>query len=646
MKQIFIGLLALFISVSAVSAQDTAAVNAVSKAMVAVGKKDWDAARQAAKPAGLVGIDIVDWHRLRGLNGTFDEYITFLDRRPDWPGLPLMRKSGESKIPKNATPSKVIKYFTDQAPRTGVGSLRLAAALKTNGRENEANAELIRAWRTMPMSEGVEKAYLARHGTLLADQHNARIDMLLWENQTTNAKRMTTVVSGGHRTLAKARLGLKVKVNGVDTLIAAVPKELRNDPGLAHDRFEWRAKKARPEDAMTLMLATSTSAKALGRPDKWSGRRRTYARQMMRNGDAKTAYKLASQHYLTEGDDFIDLEWLAGYIALTDLNDPKTALKHFQRFRAAVASPISLGRAGYWEGRAHEAMGEDENARAAYAFGAEFQTSFYGLLAAEKVDMPMHAALTGREQYPNFTDTPHGNSSVFQAAMLFQKAGYPLLFTRYTRHLAEVLTPQERGALAQIALDLDETYAALYLAKYSARSGDVLMRSYYPVTDVLQGGLPVPEELALSIARRESEFYPTVVSHAGARGLMQLMPRTAKAMAKKVGVSFNLNKLTADPAYNVVLGSAYLRELMDDTDAYYPFVAAGYNAGPSRPIKWAKTYGDPRRSTEAAVDWIEHIPFRETRNYVMRVMESLPVYRARLTGETSPLMLSQELTGG
>lgn len=622
-------------------------MDAVNKAMVFIAEKDWKGARRVVKPAGQVGYDIVDWHRLRGLNGDFNEYIEFLDRRADWPGLPLMRKSGESKIPRDAKPAKVLAYFADQEPRTGTGAIRLAAALKATGEQNKSEAELIRAWRTMPMSEGVEKAYLARHSAVLTPHHNARMDMLLWTDQTTNAKRMLQIVSGGHRTLAKARLGLKAKSKGVDGLIAAVPKSLQGDPGLAHDRFVWRAKKkGRTADAMALMLEKSTSAEALGRPEKWSGRRRTYARQTMRNGEAKTAYRLASQHYLTEGDDFIDLEWLAGFIALTDLNDPKTALKHFKRFRAAVSSPISLGRAGYWEGRAHEAVGDAESARAAYAFGAEFQTSFYGLLAAEKVDVPMNSNLTGREEFPDFADTPHGGSSVLAAAMLFQKAGYPLLFTRFTRHLAEVLNREERGALAQIALDLDEPYAALYMAKYSARSGIVLMRSYYPITDVLSGKLPVPHELALSIARRESEFYPTVVSRAGARGLMQLMPRTAKAMAQKSGLKFNMTKLTADPAYNVTLGSAYLRELMDDTGSYYPFVAAGYNAGPSRPIKWAKIYGDPRRSTEAAVDWIEHIPFRETRNYVMRVMESLPVYRARLTGETAPLTLSQELTGG
>ena len=321
------------------------------------------------------------------------------------------------------------------------------------------------------------------------------------------------------------------------------------------------------------------------------------------------------------------------------------ALKHFFAFRATVETPISLGRAGYWEGRAHEALGQTEEAQLAYAFGGEYQTSFYGQLAAEKAVLPMDPLLTGGETYPDIRDSQYARGSVLQAALLFQMAGHPLLFTRFTRHLAEILTPQERGALAQFALDLGEPFAALYMAKYAADSGIVLMRPYFPVTDIANGDLSVSEELTLTIARRESEFYPFSTSPAGARGLMQLMPRTGKAMAKKLKVKYEADRLLSDPAYNARLGSAYLADLVEEFDGYYPFVAVGYNAGPSRAKKWVDLFGDPKRSVEDAVDWIEHIPFRETRNYVMRVMESLAVYRARLSGEISPLRLSQELVG-
>ena len=646
MIRILFAFCAICLSFGTASAQDQKAASALSSAMKYVVSQDWDDAARAARPAGQVGLDIVEWYKLRAGNGDFEEYLSFLDRLSDWPGLPLLRKSGENNIPKNADPDVVLGYFADQEPGTGAGSARLADALRAKGNPKQADAELIRAWKSTIMSSGTEAAYLARYGALLAPYHNDRIDMLLWQGRVEDARRMNKVVSGGHRALSDARIALITQSNGVDGLIAAVPANLKDDPGLAYARFQWRVKKKRQDDALALMFERSTSADALGKPEKWANKRRSYARQLMRDGKAKQAYQLASRHFLTGGDDYSDLEWLAGYIALSDLNDPKTALTHFQTFRRAVNSPISLGRAGYWEGRAYDALGDHEAAQVSYEFGAEFQTSFYGQLAAEKVDLPMDTALAGREVYPDLADSGFRNSTVFQAALLFQKAGYPLQFTRFTRHLAETLTLEERGTLAQVALELKEPFAALYLAKYSARDGDVLMRAYFPVTDLIDAKLPVPEELALSIARRESEFYAAAKSGVGARGLMQLMPRTAKAMAKKVGVKYSLERLTADPKYNATLGSAYLEELIDDLGAYYPFVAAGYNAGPSRPLKWAERYGNPRRSTEHAVDWIEHIPFRETRNYVMRVMESLPVYRARLSGEPVPFSLSKALTGG
>jgi soluble lytic murein transglycosylase len=487
---------------------------------------------------------------------------------------------------------------------------------------------------------------LARFGPVLVNHHRARQDMLLWREQTTAAARLNPLVGTAYGHLAAARIALiQNKSSGLGKLIKAVPKNLRSEPGLAFARFKWRLRNKQFDGAIELLREISTSKKALGRPQAWANDRRRLARDLMRDGKAQAAYEVASAHFLTEGEDYNDLEWLSGFIALSDLNDPQKALVHFRRFRANVATPISLGRAGYWEGRALEALGDQEGAQLAYAFAGEYQTSFYGQLAAEKAGMEMDPALLGQEKYPDIRKIHAGQSSVLRAAILFHEAGHPLLFTRFARQLAEILTPQEQGALAQLALDLNENYAALYLAKYAAKSGDVLVRPYFPTPDIVHPGMSVPPELTLAIARRESEFYPVSVSPVGARGLMQLMPGTAKDMAKVLNVSFELGRLTSDPEYNARLGSAYLGKLMQDFDGYLPFVAIGYNAGPSRVKRWRTLFGDPRRSPEAAVDWIEQIPFRETRNYVMRVMESLTVYRARLSGKTAPLRLSRELVG-
>lgn len=645
MKQILAGLIFLSFGTAVSFAQDDRVAAAVAAAMQAVEKSQWSRAARAVAPAGQVGRDIVQWHRLRASAGEFQEYIDFLDRRADWPGLPLLHQQGEYRISESADADTVIAYFADQPPGTGTGALRLATAWASKGDSARAEAAIVHAWRTLSLAKGTEARFLAAYGSVLAGHHEARQDMLLWRGLAKEAARLNKLVDADHAKLAKARIGLLKKSRNVSALIKAVPEDLADDPGLAFARFEWRVAKKSADDAIALMLERSTSALALGKPEVWTDRRRSYARLMMQDGKPEIAYQLASRHFLTEGEEYADLEWLSGFIALTDLDDPKLALVHFRAFRAAVDTPISLGRAGYWEGRAHEALGQLEQAQLAYAFGGEYQTSFYGQLAAEKAGMAMDPALRGRETYPDFRESQYAQGSVMQAALLFQKAGKPLLFTRFTRHLAEILNTQERGSLAQLALDLDEPFAALYMAKYAADSGVVPMRPYFPITEIVDGELPVSEELTLTIARRESEFYPFSVSPAGARGLMQLMPRTGKAMAKKLKVRYETDRLLNDPAYNARLGSAYLAVLVEEFDGYYPFVAVGYNAGPSRASKWVRLFGDPKRSPEDAVDWIEHIPFRETRNYVMRVMESLAVYRARLSGEISPLRLSQELVG-
>jgi soluble lytic murein transglycosylase len=350
-------------------------------------------------------------------------------------------------------------------------------------------------------------------------------------------------------------------------------------------------------------------------------------------------------HHLSSGSNYADLEFLAGYIALRKLNDPARALTHFRNLRVAVSGPISLSRAAYWEGRAQEALDRPVEARAAYAFAAEFQTAFYGLLAAERAGLPFDARLAGGEAYPDWRALPAARSSVFEAAVMLRAAGQTDLAERFLLHLAEGLDGQEIGALAGLALDWQEWHMALMLAKAAADKGVIWPTAYFPVTGLVGLDLPVAPELSLSIARRESEFDPKVVSPAGARGLMQVMPGTAKMMAPKVGLPYEAGRLTTDPVYNAKLGSAYLAELVAEFGAVPALVAAGYNAGPGRPRRWVEELGDPRTGTVDVVDWIEHIPFTETRNYVMRVGESLPIYRARLGRPDAVPRLSQEMAG-
>jgi soluble lytic murein transglycosylase len=636
-------LVAVLVTAASVPAQTTRESEALSRALTEVRSGDWDAARASARGAGEIGVDIIEWHRLRGGQGSFDEVMDFLDRRPDWPGLAYLRERSEGAVPFGDRWEDVLAFFDGDPPQTGSGSTALIGAYIAAGRDSDAEAQAVLAWRSQALSEADEQVLLGRYGELLRPHHAPRLDMLLWRGQRPGAERMYRHVDEGWRALGRARLALRADQPGVDGLIAAVPETLTDHPGLSFERMQWRARKGRNADAIELFLGREGTVATLGDPERWGNWRRVLARWAMREGDARNAYRLASSHGLVTGSDYADLEWLSGYIALTYLDDAERALRHFQKFRLAVETPISLGRAGYWEGRAYEALGETDMAQIAYAFGGEYQTSFYGLLAAERAGLPMDPALTGTEDVGDWRTSSFADSSVLAAGLLLQKAGEISLAERFLTHLAESLDARGAAQLANVAFELEEPHIALMIAKRAADGGIVAPAAYYPVVDLGAADPRVPPELALAIARRESEFDPGVVSGVGARGLMQLMPATAEEVAGKLGLPYSAGRLLSDPRYNSTLGVAYLAELMEAFDGNIVLVSAAYNAGPSRPRRWIAERGDPRSGEIDVVDWIEHIPFRETRNYVMRVMESLPVYRARLSGQVEPLRLSREL---
>jgi soluble lytic murein transglycosylase len=629
------------LAVSSVTGAAASEAASLSAAMSAVRTEDWERAAAAARGAGQVGQDIVLWHQLRAGDGDFDQAVDFLARNPDWPGIDLLRRRSEGAAPYGRRPDDVLAFFADNPPQTGSGAIALAAAYEAQGRKADAEALIVRAWRTLPMTTGDEGSILQRYGALVRPHHEARLDMLLWQGEAAAAERLLPRVSEGWQKLARARLALRAEAPGVDTLIAAIPASLAGDPGLAFERYQWRARKGRNAEAIDLAL--SLDSDSLGRPAAWADWRGPLARWAIREGRPREAYRVASRHGLTEGSDYAELEWLAGYVALTRLDDPETALRHFQRFRVAVASPISMGRAGYWEGRAEEALGDAEGAAQAYAFGAEHQTSFYGLLAAEKAGIPMDPALMGKIEYPDWRTAPFATSSVFAAATLLHDAGEEDLAERFLAHLAEGQDEVGVGQLVDFALSLNEPHLALMIAKRAAEQGIVVPKGYYPLVNLGVTDPRVPLELALAIARRESEFDPDVMSSVGARGLMQVMPATAQEVATRLAIDFDDRRLLTDPVYNATIGKAYLAELIDTFGHNYVLVSAAYNAGPSRPVRWMSERGDPRAGEIDVVEWIESIPFTETRNYVMRVMESLPVYRARLTGQVQPIRLSEEL---
>lgn len=620
----------------------------LGQAMDAMRAGNWDNAARLAERDGAVAVDVVEWHRLRQGRGSYQQVADFIERNPDWPGLEWLRTKSEPVVAAQSH-AKVLAFFDSAQPQTATGTLAYARALADRGQEKDAAAAIVNAWRMLRMSAQEQALFLGAYESMLKDHHVARMDRMLWQGWTSDARRMNALVSEGWQALARARIALRKKQDGVNGLIAQVPAAQKSDPGLAYERFNWRASKGL-ESALELLLERSTSAEALGRPDAWAQRRRSLARAQMRQGNSKRAYKIASQNFLTEGSDYADLEWLAGYIALQKLNDPATALQHFGRFDAAVASPISKGRAGYWIGRAYQAQKKDTMANAAYTSAARYQTSFYGLLAAEAVGLPFDTDLSGTEEFGPWREAAFIESSVFEASLLLLASGELDLAERFLTHMTETLPRSEAGKLGEMAIELGRPHLAVMIGKRAARQRVVLPAAYYAIHPMNGLDLPMAPEMVLAIARRESEFDPVVTSGAGAHGLMQIMPATARAVAAKLGksASHSTERLLTEWQYNAELGSAFLATLADQFDGNVVMMSAAYNAGPGRPRRWMALFGDPRKAASAEfdmVDWIEHIPFRETRNYVMRVSESLPVYRARLGLDPLPVPFSDELAG-
>lgn len=577
---------------------------------------------------------ITDWLRLRGEQGTFDECIKFLKIYFDWPGLKLLRKRCEQNIPRGGAPEKVIKYFSMQKPQTGTGSLRYAEALIKSGRSFEASQEIKRTWKDFDLDEEEHNAYVERNSLTIKNLHYLRMDSMLWQGFTESASRMLPLVGENWQALARARIALRKNRPRVNYFINLVPKEISNDPGLAYERFLWRLRNGHWNGAIEIIIERSASEKILGQPLAWADWRRVLAREMMRSGQFEQAYRIASKHYLRKGPDFADLEWLSGFIALKKLTIPETSLVHFKNFSDVVDTPISLGRSGYWLGLTYKALNDEENSQKYFSESTKSLSSFYGQLSVNFLKEPDLIDMSGREVLTDWRDSRFSKSSVLKAAIQVSRAGSSYLTERLLVHLSEKSTREEFIKLAGFAAELGETHVSLMITKQAAREGFQIFRTYYPLElpHNIKFNNKFEKILPLSIIRRESEFDPEVISPVGARGLMQLMPKTAQEMAGKIGVPYSRKRLISDPTYNVRLGIAYLNELSERFGGNIILVAAAYNAGPTRLDRWLTMFGDPRSENIDVIDWIEDIPYRETRNYVMRVAESLLPYEARLKG--------------
>lgn len=632
---------------AALIAQNTPGDAAFRGAFQAAKRGDHDAAQAAVAAMDPVARDLILWMRLRDGQGTLDQALAFAGTHPEWPEQTRIRREAEALLTPQTPADQVLRLLGDHRARTPAGLIAQVAALRQVGRADAVPAALRNAWPRMSLTKEQQARAVDGLPDLTPELHRLRADQLLYRGRAAEARQMLPLLPDDLRALTEARLAVIAGAGDAGARIKALPGALAQDPGLAYARFDRFAATGRYSKAIALLRERSTSAEALGEPLRWSGWRRSLARRTMREGAPLVAYELASKSYTTPEDGYnhADLQWLSGFIALQYLGAPDLAQEHFETFLSLVETPISLGRGWYWLAQAQAARGDDAASQMSLAMAAEHQTSFYGLLAAERLGMALDPALTHPVPAVDWRRGGLARQPMARAVDLLLTAGQPGYAYYFIDPLGDALDPDLTRAAIAMLLERDAHFLALRLAKRAVRRGIMIPEGYFPLHPLAAESLPVEPALSLAIARQESEFRVGASSPVGAQGLMQLMPGTAREMSRKLGLAYNRRALSTDWRYNARLGSAYLAELTERFGDSPVLLAAGYNAGPGRVYEWIAVNGDPRDPGVDPVIWIERIPFRETRNYVQRVSEALPLYRARLGGGAQPVAFTPLLEG-
>ena len=593
----------------------------------------------ASSVTSAEGRALLEWTAIRSGTATgFARLDAFLKAHPDYPGASFVQRRAEAALISERRPATQIRSILEaRAPITAAGQVALALALKETGRASEATALARRLWRQEALGVALERRVFAAFETVLtSDDHRLRTERQIFRGDGTAALRNAARVSADYVVLAKARLAsAKARGTIAPALIAAVPAALQKDISFAFLQAQQARRDDRALDAAKLMVGISRDPEQLGDGDGWWTERRAIARRLLDQGNSGEAYDVASQHGAEDNAERIDAEWHAGFIALRFRNDPATALTHFRKAGAIAESPISTARAAYWEGRAAEALGQEEPAEAAFRRAAEHPVVYYGQLARAHIGL---AGLPLR-QAPSvcLADTP-GHVAIQTLYRIGESQLASQMLIEFGRQLNSTSSLE---AIAAIAQKQGDTRTMLAIGKAALQRGFPLDRAAFPtegVPDFDVIGDPMERAIVHAIARQESAFDPRAVSSAGARGLMQMMPATAKETARRAELPFDLLRLGSDPSYAARMGAAHLNGLLSEWRGSYILTFAAYNAGSGNVRRWIAAYGDPRKPEVDAVDWVERIPFYETRNYVQRVMENLQVYRELLDQRTAYLI--------
>jgi len=573
------------------------------------------------------------------------ELISAINTLKHWPGRDIMQRNLERALAnENNSTQQILKIFSANTPTTAEGMTALANALLESGQSNKARKLLAPWWHHAKLTIKEEDLVLTTVGrVLLASDHLQRLHTMMLTYQLKSAAHIAALAQA--QSLYNGFAAVIRNDRDASTKLAAVDKKWRNDTSFLYAEIVYLRRNGRYEQAANIMLKIPQDTQKLIVPDVWWKERRTLSRELLDVNKPRIAYNLVSQHNGETPSIAADAEFHAGWYALRFLHEPKLALTHFKRIPSLSSRAISSARGYYWMGRSYEALQNIKAAETAFRRAAHFGTTYYGQLAASRLgENSLQIA------YPKPTPADRLNFAKLEPVLAINRLeaiGYGKRARLLYLSLGEqIKSPGELALLAVMAERAGDYYTSLKIGKNAAMRGLDVGSLTHPTGAIPQTAniSASGKALAYAIARQESEFNQLAISGAGARGILQLMPNTAKAIAKKNGIEFSSERLATDAGYNATLGAHFLGEQLDRFNGSYILTLISYNAGPGRAQQWISRYGDPRGlPIDAVVDWVERIPFSETRNYVMRVMENYEVYKARLIGKTN---IKNDLTAG
>ncbi len=644
-------LLAAFLAAGAAISAPAVASEATARELVAAAEDEkWDDVRRLAP---LVSDPLVrayaDWldFQLDDTDASFEEIAAFTDAHPTWPRLPELRRNAEEALDGTQQELVLAAWFEQNRPLTGEGALAHLDALSALGRTADIPGLARTYWIGRNFEDATEQKFLRNYGKHLRKyDHETRLDRLIWDRNHSDAWRMLKRVDSDQAALATARISLARRSPGVDGAINRVPASLRDTPELWFERLRWRRIEDLDSGAGDI-LSRFQGTRPM--PERWSLEARILARRALEDGHYSEAARLVTGHGLDGGGEFAESEFFAGWVRLRFLNEPNAAERHFETLYNGVSYPISRSRGAYWTARAARARGNDQLAREWFNRAASYPTTFYGQEASQELGRTL----------TNFSFSSPSDAATRQAFMeqelvqlvhRLHELGANARLRTFLLHLAGLAeSAEERLLVAQLAHESGRPREAIRAVKRASQLDNLIGIASYPMTAIPttpETGNP-PEALVLAVIRQESGFDRTALSGAGARGMMQLMPGTAKRVASSLSVPYRQPLLTEDPGYNIRLGRAYLGQMLDRFAGSAPLALAAYNAGPHRVDRWLDKFGDPRAGQIDMIDWIESIPFAETRNYVQRVSEARRVYEYLLANgqvaEVGAVPLSTEI---